>query len=245
VHLDRDDQAHAHPSAPRGSEYRGGAGPPASGAGAPSPGTQFCALLVLRLLSYLWVASGEQEATPLFAAAGAKTSACEGLGGRGRAGAGPLSGGAGMTAPVLLSVDAVSVRFGGIVALDGVSFQVAQGQICGLIGPNGAGKTTLFNCLSRLYRANSGRILFEGAPLFEVPRHRIAALGIGRTFQNLALFRSMSVLANVMTGTHCRTRGGFLTNTLALPLAAAEERKARARAEALVEELGLGAVAAT
>jgi len=150
-----------------------------------------------------------------------------------------------MTAPVLLSVDAVSVRFGGIVALDGVSFQVAQGQICGLIGPNGAGKTTLFNCLSRLYRANSGRILFEGAPLFEVPRHRIAALGIGRTFQNLALFRSMSVLANVMTGTHCRTRGGFLTNTLALPLAAAEERKARARAEALVEELGLGAVAAT
>src|SRR5215831_1918212 len=87
----------------------------------------------------------------------------------------------------LLSVRAVSVRFGGIVALDGVSFDVAAGEIVGLIGPNGAGKTTLFNCLSGLYACGRGRILFNDRLLARVPRHRIAALGIGRTFQNLAL----------------------------------------------------------
>jgi len=148
-----------------------------------------------------------------------------------------------MTAPALLSVEDVSVRFGGIVALDGVSFEVAEGQICGLIGPNGAGKTTLFNCLSRLYRAERGRIRFDTVSLFTVPRHRIAALGIGRTFQNLALFRSMSVLANVMIGTHCRSRGGFLANALALPMTLREERQVRGRAEVLVDELGLADVA--
>ena len=145
----------------------------------------------------------------------------------------------------LLSVRDISVRFGGIVALDGVSFEVAPGQICGLIGPNGAGKTTLFNCLSRLYRAERGSIEFEGKPLFEVPRHAIAALGIGRTFQNLALFRSMSVLENVLIGSHCRSRGGFLANALRLPLVGEEEKRVRARAEALIEELGLRGVAAT
>ncbi|HUK07348.1 MAG TPA: ABC transporter ATP-binding protein [Stellaceae bacterium] len=150
-----------------------------------------------------------------------------------------------MTAPALLSVDEVSVRFGGIVALDSVSFDVGQGQICGLIGPNGAGKTTLFNCLSRLYHAERGRILFKGRSLFDVPRHRIAALGIGRTFQNLALFRSMSVLANVLIGTHCRSQGGFLVNALGLPETRREERVMHARAEALVQELGLAEVADT
>ena len=118
----------------------------------------------------------------------------------------------------LLRVEDVAVRFGGIVALDGVSFDVAPGQIVGLIGPNGAGKTTLFNCLSRLYECGSGDILFNGASLLAVPRHDIAALGIGRTFQNLALFRTMTVLDNVMVGHHCRTRGGFLANALRLPL---------------------------
>ena len=150
-----------------------------------------------------------------------------------------------MTAPALLSVEQVSVRFGGIVALDGVSFEVSKGQICGLIGPNGAGKTTLFNCLSRLYRAERGRILFKGHSLLEVPRYRIAALGIGRTFQNLALFRSMSVLANVMIGTHCRSRGGFLVNALGLPWTRRQERELRERAETLVRELGLAEVAGT
>ena len=143
----------------------------------------------------------------------------------------------------LLSVRDLSVRFGGIVALDGVSFDVARGQICGLIGPNGAGKTTLFNCLSRLYRAERGSILFEGEPIFELPKHRIAALGIGRTFQNLALFRTMSVLENVMVGTHCRGRGGFLAAGLRFPFTAAEEKRAREHAQALLAELGLAEVA--
>ena len=149
----------------------------------------------------------------------------------------------GAEASALLQVRDLSVRFGGIVALDGVSFNVAQGQICGLIGPNGAGKTTLFNCLSRLYWAERGSILFEDRPLLEVPRHRIAALGIGRTFQNLALFGTMSVLENVMVGTHCRGRGGFLAGALRLPFAAAEEKRARGQTEDLLAELGLSDVA--
>ena len=149
----------------------------------------------------------------------------------------------GACASALLSVRDLTVRFGGIVALDGVSFDVGQGQICGLIGPNGAGKTTLFNCLSRLYRAERGSVLFEGRSLFQVPKHAIAALGIGRTFQNLALFRTMSVLENVMMGAHCGSRGGFLANALALPFTAAEESRVRAQALALMEELGLAELA--
>ena len=86
----------------------------------------------------------------------------------------------------LLSVQEVCVRFGGIVALDGVSFDVPEGKIVGLIGPNGAGKTTLFNCVSRLYECDSGEILFGGRSLRRIARHGIAALGIGRTFQNLS-----------------------------------------------------------
>jgi branched-chain amino acid transport system ATP-binding protein len=139
----------------------------------------------------------------------------------------------------LLRVHDVAVRFGGIVALDGVSFDVAPGQIVGLIGPNGAGKTTLFNCVSRLYDCQRGAIHFDGRPLLPLPRHRVAALGIGRTFQNLALFRTMSVLDNVMVGRHCRTRGGFLANALRLRFAVAADREAEARARTLLALLGL------
>jgi branched-chain amino acid transport system ATP-binding protein len=142
-----------------------------------------------------------------------------------------------------LSVRDVSIRFGGIVALDGVSFDVAPGQICGLIGPNGSGKTTLFNCLSRLYRFDRGTIRFEGRSLTETPRHRIAALGIGRTFQNLGLFRSMSVLENVLVGGHCRTRSTFLHAALRLPLVEREERALQARVAGLIEFLTLQDVA--
>jgi branched-chain amino acid transport system ATP-binding protein len=144
----------------------------------------------------------------------------------------------------LLSVSDLCVRFGGIVALDGVTFDVAPQHILGLIGPNGAGKTTLFNCLSRLYSWERGRITFDGHSLEDVPRHGIAGVGLGRTFQNLALFNTMSVLDNVMVGRHCRTRSGFLSNALRLPRVAAEERDAKARAHELVQLLGLEAVAA-
>ncbi len=139
----------------------------------------------------------------------------------------------------LLAVAGVSVRFGGIVALDAISFEVARGQIAGLIGPNGAGKTTLFNCVSGLYRCNSGAIEFDGRPLLAIPRHRIAQLGVGRTFQNLALFRSMTVLDNVMLGRHCRTRGGFLAHALRLPRVAREERASADKAREVVAFLGL------
>jgi branched-chain amino acid transport system ATP-binding protein len=143
----------------------------------------------------------------------------------------------------LLDVRDVAVRFGGIVALDGVSFAVEPGSIVGLIGPNGAGKTTLFNCLSRLYQCERGDILFDGASLLGLPRHRIAGLGIGRTFQNLALFRSMSVLENVMLGGHCRSRSGFFTNALRVPSVAAEEARVHAGALEFLAMLNLETVA--
>jgi branched-chain amino acid transport system ATP-binding protein len=144
----------------------------------------------------------------------------------------------------LLEVANVSVRFGGIVALDKVSFGVEAGEIAGLIGPNGAGKTTLFNCLSRLYECD-GSIRFDGHPILELPRHRIAALGIGRTFQNVALFSRMSVLENVMVGRHCRTSSGYVSNALRLPAVAREELATTERARELVHFVGLDALAGT
>jgi branched-chain amino acid transport system ATP-binding protein len=145
----------------------------------------------------------------------------------------------------LLSVRGITVRFGGIVALDGISFDVARGQIAGLIGPNGAGKTTLFNCLSRLYDYSEGSITFDGHPLEKLPRHQMARLGIGRTFQNLALFKTMSVLDNIKVGRHSRTRKGFLANALRLGGVAREENDSTRRAEELVRFLGLRQAAST
>ena len=124
----------------------------------------------------------------------------------------------------------VSVRFGGIVALDGVSFDVFPGQIAGLIGPNGAGKTTLFNCLSRLYTPNGGDMLFEGKSILGQPRHAIPQIGIGRTFQNVALFDRMTVLDNVKVGCHSRSRTGFFANALRLPKVGARGAAHRASA---------------
>jgi branched-chain amino acid transport system ATP-binding protein len=152
------------------------------------------------------------------------------------------SNGTGGSAP-LLRVAAISVRFGGVVALDHVSLDVDAGQITGLIGPNGAGKTTLFNCLSRLYECDGGSITFDGRSLLDVPRHGIAALGIGRTFQNVALFAKMSVLDNVMTGRHCRTSSGFFANALRLPGVATELLATTERARELVHFVGLDGLA--
>ena len=132
-----------------------------------------------------------------------------------------------MPTSTLLSVRDVTVRFGGIVALDRVSFDMEEGRIVGLIGPNGAGKTTLFNCLSRLYTPNDGDILFEGGSLLPRAPHEIAALGIGRTFQNVALFTTMTVLQNVMVGVHGRTGSDFLSNALRLPSIKREEAEIR------------------
>jgi branched-chain amino acid transport system ATP-binding protein len=143
----------------------------------------------------------------------------------------------------ILAVRDLTVHFGGIVALESVAFDVGEGQIVGLIGPNGAGKTTLFNCLSRIYTPDRGDIRFRDRSLLAVPPHRIADLGLGRTFQNLALFPTMTVRQNVMVGVHCRTRSDFFSNALALPWVGREERDARREAEALLAFLNLGAVA--
>ncbi len=106
----------------------------------------------------------------------------------------------------LLSVRNVTRRFGGIVAIDDVSLDVEQGQIVGLIGPNGAGKTTLFNVITRLYRPDTGELEFAGKSLLHTPPHRIVRRGIARTFQNVELFRTMTVLDNVLVGAHTRTK---------------------------------------
>ena len=143
----------------------------------------------------------------------------------------------------LLAVRDVTMRFGGIVALEAVSFDMAEGQIVGLIGPNGAGKTTLFNCVSRLYTPSSGDLLFEGQSIIHATPHRVAALGIGRTFQNLALFPTMTVLQNVMIGVHSRTHGDFLSSALRLPWVNREEQEMRAAAMEVIAFLGLSAVA--
>jgi branched-chain amino acid transport system ATP-binding protein len=117
----------------------------------------------------------------------------------------------------LLAVRDVSVVFGGIIALNGVTFDMHSGQILGLIGPNGAGKTTLFNCLSRLYQPSSGDILMEGVSILKRPPHRIAEIGIGRTFQNVALFPNLSVMDNVRIGCHSRTSSDIVSDAIKLP----------------------------
>ena len=130
----------------------------------------------------------------------------------------------------LLSLDSVTRTFGGLVALDGVSLEVEQGQIVGLIGPNGAGKTTLFNVVTRLYEPDSGSVAFDGEDLLRVPPYKIVGKGIARTFQNVALFPTMTVLENVLVGAHATLqRGG--------------ESEARTRALEALDYLGHGDLA--
>jgi len=137
----------------------------------------------------------------------------------------------------------VHVSFGSVVALKNVSFDVHRGEILGLIGPNGAGKTTLFNGLSRLVNVQKGDIQFEGKSLLTVPRSAIARRGIGRTFQNLALFQTMSVTNNVLVGAHSRGYGGFMADALRMRSALRDDRGKRERCRQLLERLELGHVA--
>jgi branched-chain amino acid transport system ATP-binding protein len=139
----------------------------------------------------------------------------------------------------LLRIAGVEMRFGGVIALGGVSFDVGYGQICGLIGPNGSGKTTLFNCISGIYRYTAGDILLEGRSLTRLPRHRMAGLGVGRTFQNVALFRPLSVRDNILVGAHHLGHSGFLANAVRLPRVQREEREAVARLNDLLDLLDL------
>jgi branched-chain amino acid transport system ATP-binding protein len=138
----------------------------------------------------------------------------------------------------LLEVDEVSVRFGGIVALDELSFEIAEGEILGLIGPNGAGKTTMFNVVSRIYDPTQGRVHFDGQDLLAVSPHRVAGFGIARTFQNLALFPTMSLLQNTMTGAHHIGKVGFL-RSMSRVGAAREEKALAADAFQILRSLEL------
>ena len=137
------------------------------------------------------------------------------------------------------------MRFGGVVALGGVSFDVGHGQVRGLIGPNGSGKTTLFNCISGIYRFMEGDILFEGRSLANVPRHEMANVGLGRTFQNVALFKPLSVRDNILVGAHHLAKSGFIANALRLPAVRREDEAAEERLNDLLDLLDLRSVAET
>jgi len=144
----------------------------------------------------------------------------------------------------MLRVDRLTVRFGGVTALDDVSFGVEPGSVCGLIGPNGAGKTTLFDCVSRLTRPRQGRIEVDGRDLLALAPQQVAGLGVARTFQHLGLFGSLTVRENVMLGGHHACRTGFGAAALRLPLVGREERALRRRADEVLERVGLTQLAA-
>jgi len=142
---------------------------------------------------------------------------------------------------LLLEARAVSKRFGGVQALEGVTFGIGPGEIYGLIGPNGAGKTTLFNVLTGIYAPDAGTFVFDGAPLAGLGPHQVAARGIARTFQNIRLFANLSVLENVMIGRHVRTRAGVLGAILRDRATRAEEAAIERRALELLEYVGIRA----
>jgi branched-chain amino acid transport system ATP-binding protein len=140
---------------------------------------------------------------------------------------------------VLLEAEHVTTRFGGVEALTDVGFSISRGQIFGLIGPNGAGKSTLFNLLTGLYPADGGRFLLDGRELTGLNPDRIAARGIGRTFQNIRLFANLSALENVMIGRHVRTRAGVLGAVLRDQATRAEEAGIERRAAELLDYVGI------
>ena len=139
----------------------------------------------------------------------------------------------------LLSVSGLSVRFGGVLAVSDVGFDVRPGEVFTLIGPNGAGKTTVFNLISRIYRGTTGDIRFEGASIMHMPAHRMAALGIARTFQNIELFEHATVLQNLLIGCHVRREANLLDIAFFNRKAYASERAARLNAEEVIDLLDL------
>jgi branched-chain amino acid transport system ATP-binding protein len=139
----------------------------------------------------------------------------------------------------LLAVKELTMRFGGLVAMDSVSFEIRRGEILGLIGPNGAGKTTCFNAMTGVYRPSSGDVLLEGTSIPGRPRYQITAMGIARTFQNIRLFGEMTALENVVVGADARHKTSVVGALLRLPRHGREEREATERAMALLEFVGI------
>jgi branched-chain amino acid transport system ATP-binding protein len=140
---------------------------------------------------------------------------------------------------VLLSARNLSVRFGGVLAVNDVSFDVRRGEVFTLIGPNGAGKTTVFNLISRIYNPTAGTLEYEGQPLTKQPPHRIASLGIARTFQNIELFEHATVLHNLLIGRHTHRRTGVWSEIFFTPAARRAELQAREKVERVIDLLDL------
>ena len=140
---------------------------------------------------------------------------------------------------VILEAKDLTLRFGGLEALNGLSFSIRPHQIASVIGPNGAGKTTLLNAITGVYKVDTGEVLFNGRSLSGLRPHQISALGISRTFQQTQLFSNLTVLENVMVGMHPRTTAGFLGGLLHLPGERKEEKKVREKAENLLDFFGL------
>ena len=138
-----------------------------------------------------------------------------------------------------LALDRLSVHFGGLRAVSSVSLTVGEGQVFAIIGPNGAGKTTIFNTISGLYAPTAGEILFGGRPITRLPPHARAGLGISRTFQNIRLFRELSVSENVRVARYCRTRSGVLASLARTPAMRRERRETDGAVERLLTRLGL------
>ena len=140
-----------------------------------------------------------------------------------------------------LRVDNLSLHFGGLKAVDAVSFEIPQGEIFTIIGPNGAGKTSIFNMISRLYEPTTGHLFFEDRDITEVPPHQIASMGIARTFQNIELFDNASVLSNLLVGRHCHSRTKLWQEILFMPNVRRAEKAHRAKVEEVIELLDLQA----
>lgn len=143
----------------------------------------------------------------------------------------------------MLEVKEITCVFGGLIALDKVSFAIRQGEITGVIGPNGAGKTTLFNIVSGIYSRTSGQILLNGRDISGLPPDQLARLGLVRTFQNIELFGQMTVLENVMVGLHTKSHCGLISCALKLPWHLAEEKRIRSRALELLAYVGIAELA--
>jgi branched-chain amino acid transport system ATP-binding protein len=140
---------------------------------------------------------------------------------------------------MLLSLTDLAKSFGGLTAVNGLCLDVDPGQIIGLIGPNGAGKTTVFNLITGNYKPDQGKIVFDGTDIGGMPTHRIVSLGIGRTFQTIRLFQNLSVIENVLAGSHCRMKAGLLASMLRTPAQRQEEKKALASALGELAFVGL------
>jgi branched-chain amino acid transport system ATP-binding protein len=144
-----------------------------------------------------------------------------------------------MSEALLLSTRGIRKEFGGLVAVENVDFDVPRGSITALIGPNGAGKTTFFNMLTGAYTPTAGEIIFDGQEIAGLPQHKITELGIGRTFQNIRLFGTMTSLENTLVGMHCRMHSGVFRSILRSPLQRREESEARDKARELLDYCGL------